>query len=75
MIIPTAHIIILLITGSGVGFAIGLLGLGGGPILIPVQYMLFTNTGISADIAVRMAFGISGSSDTGKFGIVEFFDC
>jgi hypothetical protein len=53
----TAHIIILLVTGSGVGFAIGLLGLGGGPILTPVQYMLFTDAGLSIDTAVKLSFG------------------
>lgn len=53
----TSHIIVLLITGSGVGFAIGLLGLGGGPILTPVQYMLFTDAGIPTDTAVKLAFG------------------
>lgn len=57
MIIPTAHLIILLITGAGVGFVIGLLGLGGGPILIPVQYILYTGAGIPTDTAVKLAFG------------------
>ncbi len=54
-----AHIIILLGTGVGVGFASGLLGVGGGFIMIPVQYMLFTNVGISTDVAMKVAFGTS----------------
>ncbi len=54
-----AHIIILLGTGVGVGFSSGLLGLGGGFIMAPVQYMLFTNMGMSTDIAVKVAFGTS----------------
>ena len=53
------HIIILLGTGVGVGFVSGLLGLGGGFIMAPVQYMLFTNMGMSTDIAIKMAFGTS----------------
>ncbi|MFC1897816.1 sulfite exporter TauE/SafE family protein [Chloroflexota bacterium] len=52
-------IIILLGTGVGVGFASGLLGVGGGFIMTPVQYLLFTNMGISANIALKMAFGTS----------------
>lgn len=54
-----AHIIILLGTGVGVGFTSGLLGVGGGFIMIPVQYMLFTNMGMSTDIAMKVAFGTS----------------
>jgi len=54
-----AHIIILLGTGVGVGFASGLLGLGGGFIMTPVQYMLFTNMGMSTDVAMKLAFGTS----------------
>ena len=53
------HIITLLATGVGVGFAGGLLGLGGSFIMTPVQYMLFTNMGIPPDIAIKLAFGTS----------------
>ena len=51
------HIIILLVTGIGVGFAGGLLGVGGCFIMTPVQYMIFTNMGIPADTAIKLAFG------------------
>lgn len=54
-----AHIIILLATGIGVGFASGLLGLGGAFIMTPVQYMVFTDMGLSADMAIKLAFGTS----------------
>jgi len=54
-----AHIIILLGTGVGVGFASGLLGVGGGFIMTPVQYVLFTNMGMSTDVAMKMAIGTS----------------
>ena len=53
------HIITLLATGVGVGFAGGLLGLGGSFLMTPVQYMLFTNMGISPDMAIKLAFGTS----------------
>ena len=52
-----AHIIILLATGIGVGFASGLLGLGGAFIMTPVQYMVFTDMGLSVDTAIKLAFG------------------
>ena len=52
-----AYIVVLLVTGTVVGFAGGLLGLGGGFIMTPVQYMIFTDMGLSTDIAVKMAFG------------------
>ena len=52
-----AHIIILLVTGIGVGFAGGLLGLGGAFIMTPVQYIVFTDMGLSADTAIKLAFG------------------
>ena len=54
-----AHIITLLATGVGVGFAGGLLGVGGSFIMTPVQYLIFTGMGISTDIAIKLAFGTS----------------
>ncbi len=54
-----AHIIILVATGIGVGFAGGLLGVGGAFIMTPVQYMLFTSMGIPTGIAIKLAFGTS----------------
>ena len=54
-----AHIIILLATGIGVGFAGGLLGLGGAFIMTPVQYIIFTGMGIPTDEAIKLAFGTS----------------
>ncbi|GAI41347.1 unnamed protein product, partial [marine sediment metagenome] len=54
-----AYIIILLATGIGVGFAGGLLGVGGAFIMTPVQYMIFTGMGIPTDVAIKLAFGTS----------------
>lgn len=51
------HIIILLAAGVGVGLASGLLGLGGAFIMTPVQYVIYTQMGLSPDLAVRLAFG------------------
>ncbi|MCD6600248.1 MAG: sulfite exporter TauE/SafE family protein [Dehalococcoidia bacterium] len=51
------HIIALLATGIVVGFASGLLGVGGCFIMIPVQFWVYTAMGLPADIAIRVAFG------------------
>ena len=53
------HIIILLATGVGGGFASGLLGVGGGFIMTPVQYWVFSNMGVPTDMAIKLAFGTS----------------
>jgi len=47
----------LLVTGIGVGFASGLLGVGGCFIMVPVQYWILTTIGIEPSIAIRTAFG------------------
>ena len=54
-----AHIIILLATGIGAGFFSGLVGVGGGVIMTPVQYVIYTAMGIPTDIAIKLAFGTS----------------
>jgi len=54
-----ANIITLLVTGLGVGFAGGLLGVGGAFIMTPVQYMVFTDMGLPPDMAIKLAFGTS----------------
>ena len=54
-----AHIIALLITGTIAGFAGGLLGIGGAFIMTPVQYVIYLDMGLPADMAIRLAFGTS----------------
>ena len=53
------YLILLLFTGALVGFASGLLGVGGGFIMVPVQFLLLTSIGIDSTIAIRVAFGTS----------------
>lgn len=53
------HILTLLATGAGVGFAGGLLGVGGSFIMTPVQYLVYTDMGVPIDIAIKLAFGTS----------------
>jgi len=57
--VKLAHIFVLLATGIVVGFAGGLLGLGGAFIMTPVQYIVFTGMGLPADMAIKLAFGTS----------------
>jgi uncharacterized membrane protein YfcA len=40
----------------GVGFATGLLGIGGGFILAPVQFLLLLSLGIDPDTPIKIAF-------------------
>ena len=51
------QIIALLITGLGVGFASGLLGVGGCFIMVPVQFWALTSIGVDPTTAIRIAFG------------------
>jgi len=57
--VTVAYIAILLATGVVVGFAGGLLGLGGAFIMTPVQYLIFTAMGLPTDLAIKLAFGTS----------------
>ncbi len=53
------YILVLLATGVVVGFACGLLGVGGGFIMVPVQIWVLTSMGIDPTLATRTAFGTS----------------
>jgi len=57
MIMHSPQIIALLITGICVGFASGLLGVGGCFIMVPVQYWVLKDIGVDPTIAIRIAFG------------------
>jgi len=52
-------VLVLLAAGIFVGFACGLLGVGGGFIMVPVQIWALTSTGIEPTLATRIAFGTS----------------
>jgi uncharacterized membrane protein YfcA len=55
--VALVYIMALLATGVGVGFASGFLGVGGGFIMTPVQYWIFTAMGVPTDVAIKLAFG------------------
>jgi len=52
-------LLVLLLTGILVGFASGLLGLGGGFLMVPVQFWLLTSLGLDPTLAIRISFGTS----------------
>jgi uncharacterized membrane protein YfcA len=57
--LTATHILILLATGAGTGFASGLLGIGGGAVMVPVSLWLILAMDVAPDIAIRIAFGTS----------------
>ncbi|HPT19595.1 MAG TPA: sulfite exporter TauE/SafE family protein [Methanothrix sp.] len=54
-----AYVLVLLVTGIAVGFACGLLGIGGGFLMVPVQIWALAQQGIDPTLAARIAFGTS----------------
>ena len=50
---------VLLATGFVVGLLAGLLGIGGGGILVPVLFEVFTAVGVDPAICIHMAVGTS----------------
>ena len=55
----TLHIIYLLLLGSGVGLAAGLLGIGGGMVLVPFLTLLLPGVGVPAHLLVHAAIATS----------------
>jgi uncharacterized protein len=51
--------VILALTGSAIGLASGFFGVGGGFIMIPVQYWLLTTLGFDQSLSLRVAFATS----------------
>lgn len=54
-VMDPAFIVSLLALGAAVGYAAGLLGIGGGMVLAPILAMLFTSRGMPHDIIVHAA--------------------
>jgi uncharacterized membrane protein YfcA len=52
----------LLLTGVAAGFIAGLLGVGGGIVIVPVLYLLFTALGVPEEVRMHVAVGTSLST-------------
>lgn len=50
---------LLLVAGAGAGIIAGLLGVGGGIVVVPVLYHLFTHLGVDESVRMKVAVGTS----------------
>ena len=53
------ELIIFLIIGAFAGFAAGLFGVGGGTIIVPLLYIVFSQMGYDPDVVMHLALGTS----------------
>ena len=53
------YVLFLIFIGIFVGVSAGLLGIGGGFFMVPLQYFLLTSMGIDSNLALRISIGTS----------------
>ena len=59
IILLIEYIFFLIIIGIFAGSLAGLLGIGGGFLMVPLQYFLLTSMGVDHDLALRISIGTS----------------
>lgn len=79
---PITQSLILFFTGIFAGIESGLFGVGGGSLMTPVQFWLYTGGGMDSTLATRLAFGtslaviiptmVSGALAHHKHGVVSW---
>jgi uncharacterized protein len=56
---PLNYLLILFGTGLAIGLTSGLVGIGGGIIMTPVQYWIYTSAGMNPDLAIKISIATS----------------
>ena len=56
---PISFYIGLILIGIFAGFASGLLGVGGGFLMVPLQFFLFSSVGVDPSLAMMVSLGTS----------------
>jgi len=59
LILSIEYIFFLIIIGIFIGVISGLLGIGGGFLMVPLQFFLLSSIGIDSDLALRISLGTS----------------
>ncbi len=66
------ELIIYLLIGAIAGFAAGLFGVGGGLIIVPILYIVFTQLNYDPSVLMHMAVGTSSGNHYCNFDQLSY---